>query len=159
MGNLLRVCSSVEYPRTSTSRSVCSMIVKVLPATQVSTCESSSHLPVEPWPNSNGGEEFREQMVRCGRQRVGCTDKTSVLYIMFDNVYPSLPNSQRFAGGSTVSVVFATTSTVSVDLRLLVSSDVSILSGASFSESLEKSKSRGVRRGTYRFQDSGLPNS
>jgi hypothetical protein len=146
------------------------MMVKVLPATQVSACESSSHLPVWPWPNSNGGEESREQMVRCGRQRVGCTDKTSVLYIMFNNVYPSLPTPQRYAGGSTVSVAPATVSTVSVapatvstvsvDLRLLVSSDVSILSGTALSlESLEKSKSRGVRRGAYRLRGRGLPNS
>jgi hypothetical protein len=135
-------------------------MVKVLPATQVSACESSSHLPVEPWPNSNGGEESREQMVRCGRHRVGCTDKTSVLYIMFDNVYPSLPTPQRFAGGSTVSVVAAIVLTVSVDLRLLVSSEVSILlDKASSLESVEKSKSGGVRRGTYRLRVRGLPNS
>jgi hypothetical protein len=114
------------------------MMAKVLPATHVSACESSLHLPVGPWPNSNGGEESREQMVRCGRQRVGCADKTSVLYIIFDNVYPSLPISQRFARGSTVSVVSVIVSTVSVDLSLLVLSDVSVFSGIALSlESLE----------------------
>jgi hypothetical protein len=61
---------------------------------------------------------------------------------MFDNVYPSLPISQRLAGGSTVSVgsVPVVVSTEPVDLCLLVSSDVSIAAGSASSlESLEKS--------------------
>jgi hypothetical protein len=84
-------------------------------------------------------------------------------YVLCLYVYPSLPISQCFAGGSTVSIgsVSVRVSTWSVDLRLLVSSEVPIVSGsASSSESMDKSWIQGpVRRGVYRLRGRGLPNS